>query len=94
MAVSQLNIAAEKDKHFCCLFPNAQHQLIAFGRPARGTINRASIYPKIVVRPSLELNTAAIIFTHNPPSGVTKPSKKNCCNNLAPDSVLISYCHR
>ena len=33
MAVSQLNIAAEKDKHFCCLFLNAQHQLIAFGRP-------------------------------------------------------------
>ena len=30
--------------------------------------------PRIVVRRALEVNAAAVIFTHNHPSGVTVPS--------------------
>jgi DNA repair protein RadC len=56
------------------MFLDSQHRLIAFERLFRGTIDGASVYPRVVVRRALELNAAAVIFTHNHPSGVPEPS--------------------
>ncbi len=70
----QLHIADEKDEHFCCMFLDSQHRLIAFERLFRGTVDGASVYPRVVVRRALELNAAAVIFTHNHPSGLPEPS--------------------
>jgi len=71
----QLHIGLERDEHFCCLFLNTRHQLIAFERLFRGTVDGASVYPRVVVRRCLELNASAVIFTHNHPSGVAEPSR-------------------
>ena len=70
----QLHIAKELDEYFCCMFLDSQHRLIAFERLFRGTVDGASVYPRVVVRRSLELNAAALIFTHNHPSGLPEPS--------------------
>ena len=48
--------------------------MIAFEELFRGTINGASVYPREVVRRSLELNAAALIVAHNHPSGSAEPS--------------------
>jgi DNA repair protein RadC len=71
----QLQIAQEKDEHFCCMFMDSQHRLIAFERLFSGTVDGASVHPRVVVRRALELNAAAVIFTHNHPSGVPEPSQ-------------------
>lgn len=70
----RLQIAAELDEVFACLFLDSQHRLINFEILFHGTVDAASVYPRVVVRRSLELNAAAVIFTHNHPSGETKPS--------------------
>jgi DNA repair protein RadC len=70
----QLHIAQEKDEHFCCMLLDSQHRLIAFERLFRGTVDGASVYPRVVVRRALELNAAALILTHNHPSGLPEPS--------------------
>ena len=70
----RLKIGHKKDEHFCCLFLDTKHRLIAFERLFRGTIDGAAVHPRVVVRRALELNAAAVIFTHNHPSGVTEPS--------------------
>jgi len=70
----QLHIAQEKDEQFCCMFLDSQHRLIAFERLFRGTVDGASVYPRVVVRHALELNAAALILTHNHPSGLPEPS--------------------
>jgi DNA repair protein RadC len=70
----QLHIAQEQDEYFCCMFLDSQHRLIAFERLFRGTVDGASVYPRVVVRRSLELNAAALILTHNHPSGLPEPS--------------------
>jgi DNA repair protein RadC len=70
----QLQIAVEKDEHFCCMFLDSQHRLIVFERLFRGTVDGASVYPRVVVRRALELNAAALILTHNHPSGLPEPS--------------------
>lgn len=73
----QLNISMEKDEHFCCLFLDSQHGLIAFEKLFRGTIDGANVHPRVIARRALELNAAAVIFTHNHPSGVTEPSQSD-----------------
>lgn len=71
----QLKVAGNKDEHFGCMFLDNQHRLIAFEDLFRGTIDGAAVYPRVVVRRALELNAAAVIFTHNHPSGLPEPSQ-------------------
>lgn len=59
---------------FGVLFLDNRHRVIAFEELFRGTINGASVYPREVVRRSLELNAAALIVAHNHPSGSAEPS--------------------
>ena len=42
-----------------------------------GTIDSASVYPREVVKRSLEFNAAALILAHNHPSGVAEPSQSD-----------------
>ncbi len=70
----QFHLAEEKDECFCVLFLDTQHRLIAFEHLFRGTVDRASVYPRVVARRALELNAGAVILTHNHPSGATSPS--------------------
>lgn len=70
----QLHIADERDEQFCCIFLDNQHRMISFEKLFSGTIDGASVYPRVVVRRALELNAAALIFTHNHPSGLPEPS--------------------
>ncbi|WP_419606150.1 JAB domain-containing protein, partial [Thiolapillus sp.] len=59
---------------FACLFLDNRHRIIAFEELFQGTIDGASVYPREVVRRCLHHNAAAVIFSHNHPSGVAEPS--------------------
>lgn len=60
---------------FAALFLDAKHRLIQYVEMFRGTIDSASVYPREVVKESLRLNAAAVIFAHNHPSGNPEPSQ-------------------
>lgn len=70
-----LQLADKKDEHFACLYLDNQHRLISFETLFTGTIDGAAVYPRVVVRRALEINAAAVIFTHNHPSGLPEPSQ-------------------
>ena len=59
---------------FNVMFLDAQHRLIADETLFTGTINAASVYPREIVKRALALNSAAVILSHNHPSGVSEPS--------------------
>jgi DNA repair protein RadC len=40
-----------------------------------GTIDGASVHPRVVVQRALALNCAAVVIYHNHPSGVAEPSQ-------------------
>ncbi len=60
---------------FACLFLDTRHRVIAFEELFRGTLDGASVYPREVVRRSLDHHAAAVIFAHNHPSGIAEPSR-------------------
>ncbi|KDM90669.1 RadC family protein [Photobacterium galatheae] len=67
-----------RDRHreaFFVLFLDNQHRVISGEVMFEGTIDAASVYPREVVKRSLELNAAALILAHNHPSGVAEPSQ-------------------
>lgn len=59
---------------FACLFLDNKHRVIRFEPMFYGTIDAASVYPREVVKRALSLNAAAVILSHNHPSGVAEPS--------------------
>ncbi len=60
---------------FHCLFLDNKSQLIKSETLSKGTLNRASIYPREIVKSCLKHNAAAVIFAHNHPSGHAEPSQ-------------------
>lgn len=64
----------EKHEVFGCLFLDTRHRIMRYEALFHGTINTASVYPREVVRRTLEVNAAALILTHNHPSGMPQPS--------------------
>lgn len=60
---------------FSCLFLDNRHRVLAYEELFRGTIDGASVHPREVVRRTLEVNAAAVIFAHNHPSGLAEPSQ-------------------
>ncbi|BAN51253.1 DNA repair protein RadC [Metapseudomonas resinovorans] len=62
-------------EQFACLFLDAKHRVLAFEVLFQGTIDSASVYPRQVVKRTLAHNAAALILSHNHPSGVAEPSE-------------------
>lgn len=65
----------EPHEIFGCLFLDTRHRVLAFEALFHGTIDGASVYPRQVVKRALTHNAAAVILTHNHPSGVAEPSQ-------------------
>lgn len=59
---------------FGCLYLDNRHSVIRFEALFRGTIDGASVHTREVVKQALKYNAAAVIFTHNHPSGIAEPS--------------------
>ena len=60
---------------FEAMWLNTQNAIIEVEQISSGTLSQTSVYPREVVKSALRLNAAAVIFTHNHPSGVTEPSR-------------------
>ncbi|MCP3866612.1 MAG: JAB domain-containing protein [Gammaproteobacteria bacterium] len=59
---------------FACLFLDNRHRVIEYEELFHGTIDGASVHPREVVRRAINYNAAAVILTHNHPSGIAEPS--------------------
>jgi DNA repair protein RadC len=71
----RLAIGARPHEVFLCIWLDAQHRVIKFDEPFRGTLTQTSVYPREIVKSALGCNAAAVIFAHNHPSGVAQPSR-------------------
>ena len=68
-------LAGFEHEVFAVLFLDTQHRLIEYAEMFRGTIDSASGYPRELVKEALRHNAAAVIVSHNHPSGNPEPSQ-------------------
>ncbi len=59
------------------LYLNARNRLLLDETAIEGSVNVAPIYPREIVRRSLEVGATALILAHNHPSGDPKPSRED-----------------
>ncbi|MCG8054930.1 MAG: DNA repair protein RadC [Candidatus Thiodiazotropha taylori] len=71
----RLNLAHLEHEVFAILLLDQKHRLISFETLFRGTIDGASVYPREVAKIVLQANAAAVILSHNHPSGIAEPSR-------------------
>ena len=72
-----LKLRAYPYEVFACLYLDNRHRLISFDELFRGTIDSAQVHAREVVRAALKHNAAAVILSHNHPSGVAEPSQSD-----------------
>ncbi len=68
-------MAYEAREQFRILFLDKKNRLIADEVQQTGTVDHAPVYPREVLRRSVELHATAIILVHNHPSGDPTPSR-------------------
>lgn len=67
-------LAGERFEVFAVMFLDSRNRVISFDRMFTGTIDSASIHPRVVVEAALRHNAHSVIFAHNHPSGCAEPS--------------------
>ncbi len=71
----RIHFAGREYESFVVLFLDAQNRLIVADDMFRGTLTQTSVYPREIVKTALAANAAAVILSHNHPSGVPQPSR-------------------
>lgn len=68
------SMAYETKEQFRILFLDKKNRLIADEVQQTGTVDHTPVYPREVIRRTLELSATALILVHNHPSGDPSPS--------------------
>lgn len=71
----QLQLGHKPHEMFVVLFLDSQNRLLAMEEMFRGTISQTSVYPREVVLRALHHQAAAVVLSHNHPSGSVQPSR-------------------
>ncbi len=71
----QLQLAHKNHEVFAVLFLDNQNRLLATEELFRGTLTQTSVYPREVVMRALHHQAAAVVLSHNHPSGSVQPSR-------------------
>jgi DNA repair protein RadC len=68
-------LSDKKNEEFGAILLDNRHRVLGLQSLFQGTINGASVHPRVVVQYVMGLNAAAVIFYHNHPSGDPEPSQ-------------------
>jgi len=68
-------LSGKKNEEFGAILLDNRHRVLSTQALFQGTINGASVHPRVVVQHVMEYNAAAVIFYHNHPSGDPEPSQ-------------------
>ena len=71
----RLKLTNRRNEVFGIIYLDTRHRLIDMEELFKGTVDGATVYPRIVVQKALEKNAAAVVFYHNHPSGIAEPSE-------------------
>ncbi len=72
-----LRLATLESEVFSAIFLDNRHRVISFDILFNGTISGAAVYAREVVKAALKHNAAAVVLSHNHPSGVAEPSQSD-----------------
>jgi len=73
-AFLRMRLAHLEHEQFHAVWLDTRHHILSVDALFRGTLDGASVHVREVVKAALRWNAAAVIFSHNHPSGNPEPS--------------------
>ena len=70
----EARLRGRRNEVFAVLHLDGRHHPIAFDEISHGTVDGATVHPRVVVRRALMHNAAAVLAVHQHPSGCAEPS--------------------
>ena len=70
---ARMKVGREQNEYFMVLYLNTKNHVIDHDCQ-EGTINRAAVYPRNILKRCIDLHAESIILVHNHPSGLCEPS--------------------
>ena len=70
----EARLRGRRNEVFVAVFLDSRHRPIAYETLFNGTVDGATVHPRVVVRRALMHNAAALVVAHGHPSGVAEPS--------------------
>ncbi|NLY65561.1 MAG: DNA repair protein RadC [Alcaligenaceae bacterium] len=61
-------------EHCMAIYLDTRYRLICSEEISQGTLSQASVYPRELIKSALKHHAAAVILSHNHPSGIPEPS--------------------
>ncbi|MDQ6977862.1 MAG: DNA repair protein RadC [Ghiorsea sp.] len=85
----RLKLQDKNIEYFGALFTDQQNQCISTEILFEGTVDRAVVYPRTLIKRALELDAKGIIIFHNHPAGTAQASEQD----IALTKQLIEACN-
>ncbi len=73
----RLKLAGRRNEVFGVIFLDTRNHLIDIAEIFKGTIDAATVHPRVVLQQALDRNAAAVALFHNHPSQVAEPSESD-----------------
>ena len=73
---------------FSVIFLDNQNHVLSYQEMFHGSIATTTVYPREIARQALKLNAAAVICSHNHPSGNAEPSTQDKAITLIIQKVM------
>ena len=70
----QLKVGRREREVFGCMYLTTGNRLIRNEELFKGSIDRAAVYPRVLLQKALACNAASALLWHNHPSGCAEPS--------------------
>ncbi|EPG2630802.1 TPA: DNA repair protein RadC [Pseudomonas aeruginosa] len=70
----RLKLGRHRHEVFAVIFLDAMLRVIAFEELFQGSVNSASVQPRVVLQRAMHHNAVNVVLSHNHPSGNTEPS--------------------
>jgi len=64
-------------EQFCVILLNSKNEIIGLNIVSTGNLSSAPVHPREVLKPAILSNSAAMILSHNHPSGDLSPSQED-----------------
>lgn len=74
---ARAKLAGLPREQFLVIFLNAKNEIIAHEVIQKGTVDRAAVYPRLIVEAALQRHAVGVILVHNHPSGHPEPSAED-----------------
>jgi DNA repair protein RadC len=71
---SRMKLSGLPEEAFMVIYLNIKNHVITHDILIRGTVDQAAVYPRKIVKHTLENDASGIILVHNHPSGICDPS--------------------